>query len=193
MFSRRLNKQNSNVDLQSSILLGINISYLLVTVLLGIYGAFYAAFSPNEFTITWAKYISIIFFAYFTTASVVFFLKNRQKASTAFKNKRRFFSFVVIALPGIFALLALIHFNAVAKGFPAIYTALTVEKRLTEAKIENKRRWGRRDRHEEVEISGFSDGFPVSRQYYNSVSVGETVLVKVMNSKLGTKIEFIDP
>ncbi|MFT6909935.1 MAG: hypothetical protein ACJAS1_006662 [Oleiphilaceae bacterium] len=171
----------------------INVTYLFITILFGVYGYFYADFAPKELTIIWAKYLSIIFFVYFVTVSVVFFIKNKHKTISVFKTKVTFYSYIVIGLPLIFAFLAYVHFGALSKGIPALYTGFIAEKITTETKITNKRLWGKRDRREEVSIKGFVTGFPVSRNYYDSVSIGQTVTIIVLESELGTKIEFIKP
>ncbi|QKE62486.1 hypothetical protein HNE05_03630 [Aquipseudomonas campi] len=173
--------------------LGINVTYLLIAVLISIYGSFYVAFSPSEVTVAWAKNSSIIFFVYFIASSTIFFIKNKQKLSKIFKNRLGFYFFIIVGLPSVFALLAYVHFGALSKGVPALYTELFSEEIFTETEITSKRAWGKRGRHEAVSISGFSDRFPVSRQYYDSVSVGESVKLKIIKSELGTKIEFVKP
>jgi hypothetical protein len=162
-------------------------------VLFGTYGMFYTAFSPSEITIKWAKGLSVLFFVYFVVATIVFFLKNKQKVIVTFKKKWLFYSYIFVCLPAIFVLLSYIHFVALSKGAPALYTKLFAEKNLIEATITNKRLWGKRDRHEEVFISGFSNSFPVSRQFYDSVTIGESVQLQTMETGLGAKIEFIKP
>jgi hypothetical protein len=171
----------------------INVSYLLLIILFGVYGSFYADFSPKELTVIWAKYLSIVFFVYFIIITVVFFIKNKDKTSTVFKSNAAFYSYISLGIPLIFSLLAYVHFGALSKGLPALYTDLSAEKISTESKITNKRLWGKRDRHKEVSISGFVGGFPVSHNYYDSVTIGQTVKIIVLESDLGTKIEFIKP
>jgi hypothetical protein len=65
-----------------------------------------------------------------------------------------------------------------------------VEKIFTESKITNKRLWSKRDRREGVSISDFVGGFLVYRNYYDSVSIGQTVKIVILESELGTKIKF---
>jgi hypothetical protein len=175
------------------VLLTINVVYFCLIVLFGIYGIFYADFAPKERTEIFAKYLSILFFVYFTAVSVIFLMRNKKKLGAVFKSNARFYSYTILAVPTLCALISTFHFGALEKGIPSIFTEYISEKIYTEATITGKRLWGKRNRHEEVFISGFAGGFPVSWQYYNSVSVGQVVKLEIRESVFGTKIKFIRP
>ena len=174
----------------------INILYLFTLPLIGIYGDFYAPFSPNEITKATAKYASIIFILYFVPIGMLFFIRNRSKI--ALKNRWaesaiKFYLYVVLMYPMLIVVLAYAHYAAISKGLPSIHAAFFGQRQIIEVTVTGKRLWGKRDRQEEVSISGFSDGFPVSKYYYDSVVPGQKVNVVIGKTAFGTKIGFLTP
>lgn len=175
-----------------------NIGYLFVAALLGVYGSIFAAFQPTELSQDVAKVLSFAFFPYFLIVGLVFFRRNKDKIMERsihklFKNNFRFSLYLYFLYPLTVAFLSYSNYQAISKGFPSIYTGIFSEERALEVAITNKRLWGKRDRNEEVSISGFEQGFPVTRSYYNSVSVGQRVNIGIATSVFGTKIKFNRP
>lgn len=72
-----------------------------------------------------------------------------------------------------------------------MYTFVTVEPVIISSEIINKQLWGKNDRHEEIFISGYSTGFPVSRRYYESVNIGQKITIGIRKSTLGTYLDFL--
>lgn len=124
---------------------------------------------------------------------IVFFLKNKEKGINQLKSKWKFYPMIFLGTPFMVAIFSYGNYFAWEKGIPSLYTGLAAVQESTKVTITNKSEWGTGKRKKSVSISGFSTDFRVSKQYFDSVSIGETVVVNVMKSDLGTKIEFIQP
>lgn len=175
-----------------------NIFYISIVTLLWIYGTFFTAFEPAELLKSYSKIISFISFAYFLPVGVIFYLKNKSKImwrsnQAMFKSSFRFYIFVYCLYPLVAAIFSFVNYHALSKGFPSIYNGIFCEKRHEIVVVTGKRLWGKRDSYAEVFVSGFALGFPVSRSYYDSVSVGQSVKVSIASSWFGKKINFLPP
>ncbi len=174
-------------------LINISIIYLALSVFLGVYGWFYAAFSPKHFVIEAAKYSTVLFFLYFAVGFSIFVVRNMEKAKHIFTSKLKLYLLLFLGFPSFFLLLSGFHYGALSKGLPSILTYLTSDSVSVEVTVTEKRLWGKKDRQEEISISGYKHGFPVSRTYYNSVEVGQKITITLLSSSLGDTIEFIAP
>lgn len=173
-----------------------NFCYICIAVPLGFYGSFFAAFEPEELLKSSAGIISFIFFAYLVPVGVVFHLKNKSKIMersdrAMLKSSFTFNVYLYCLYPLLVAIISLLNYQAISKGFPSIYNGIFCEKRFEMVEVTGKRLWGKKDRRKEVFVSGFTQGFPVTRSYYNSVSVGQSVKISIASSWFGKKIKFL--
>jgi hypothetical protein len=165
-------------------------------MLVGIIGSLFFAFVPEAGTQDIAKYISFALYPYIVTIGVVMFLRVRAKAAHRikfFKSNIKFYLYVFALYPVCAAFIGYSNYLALSIGYPYLYTSLVSDSEIIETQIINKRLWGKRDRNEEVTILGFTEGFPVSRSYYNRVKVNQKVKIGVSKSVFGTSIEFKMP
>jgi len=159
-------------------------------VAIGAYGILYAAFSPKLLVSSAAIYASIVFFLYFTVSTILFFIRNNEKTSKIFSSKFKYYFYICLGIPFLYGALSWFHYGALSKGLPSLLAPLVSDRIETEVVITDKRLWGKRNRNEEVYLSGYKHGFPVSRPYYNSVAVGDKINVVIMGSLFGDKIQF---
>ena len=174
-------------------LLTASICYLFVITVLGIYGAFYATFQPSPGTELCSKIISFVFVLYFLLVGLRFFIINRGKLERKFKSRRSLNTFIYFGVPFLVLVLALPNYATFAKAIPNIITGLFADSRDSVVVVTDKRRWGKRNRHEEIYISGYETGFPISEKIFNQISIGQEVPVKIQESKLGTRVSFKMP
>ncbi|WP_419832590.1 hypothetical protein [Endozoicomonas atrinae] len=174
-------------------LLNVAVIYLSITAFLGTYGLFFAAFHPNPFLYEFSKYLAILFLLVYMPLSITFMIKNKLKVMKAFRTEFKFYGFTFAGLPFLFVFFAYVHYMATLKGAPSIYTSIFGESYSRSVTITDKRLWGKRDRQEEIKLSGFDIGFPVSRRYYSSVVVGQEINVTAVESSMGIKIDFAMP
>tara|TARA_R110002049_G_scaffold241602_1_gene415389 strand:- start:1436 stop:1972 length:537 start_codon:yes stop_codon:yes gene_type:complete len=174
-------------------LLNINILYLCFISAFGIYGQFFALFEPTEKTVYFSKLLSVLFLAYFLFVSLYFFIRNKAKYEHKFKSKRHANVFIYLGLPFIFLVLSLVNYSALSKGLPTLINSLVSDGIYKVVTVEKKRLWGRKKRQEELYITGYNSGFPITRAQYNRLKVGQEVSIIVYESVLGTKIEITQP
>jgi len=174
----------------------VNVFYLFIISVLGIYGENFVAFSPSEISKNIAVYGTSFFAVYFLLAGEYFFLKNR--ATIASKNawarsNVKFFAFLLAGYPLLIAVISYPHYISFSNTIPAFLTELVSVGKDDSAIVTAKRLWGKRDRNEEIRISGYDVGFPVSRSYYDAVSIGQTLKITIYVSSLGASVKFHKP
>lgn len=174
-------------------LFNISVIYLSMMSLLGIYGLFFAAFSPYPFLYEWSKYLAIGFLLLYIPLSITFMIRNKLKLMKVFNTKFKYYGYTYAGLPFLLIFLSYMHYMATLKGVPSIYTSFFGEGESRLVTIIDKRLWGKRDRQKEVKLSGFDISFPVSRKYYDSVDIGQELNVNTVKSRMGIKIEFVTP
>lgn len=167
--------------------------YVGIAIGLGVYGLSFTAFSPKHHVLSFAKYSTIAFFMCLWISSVAFIASAKERIATQFKSRFRFYLFIFAGLPLLSAALAFFHFSAVAKGAPSLITYVISDGQFKTVLITGKRLWGKRDRNEEVRISGYDVGFPVSRAFYDAVEEGDSVTVVIRQSALGDNVRFLRP
>lgn len=168
----------------------LSVFYLFFVSIAGIYGSFYTAFLPNDVALWGAKIITAIFLLYFFPIGMYFFIKNKEKYAYKFKSKLNVNAFLYLGFPVLILVLAFLNYITFSKAIPSIITAIGSEGYHVNAIVTKKNRWGKRNRHEEIYISGYSAGFPVSRKIYNEVTVGQEIGLTIQKSFLGTRIKF---
>ncbi len=162
-------------------------------MLVGIIGSLFLAFVPSILAILIAKYVSFAIFPYILIVGVLYFLRTRSKLSQRikmFKSNVKFYCYIFFLYPVGVASIAYSNYLAMSVVYPYIYTSIVSDSVVLEAEITNKRLWGRRDRHEEIYVSGYTEGFPVTRDYYNDIKVGQKVKISISESIFGTAISF---
>lgn len=167
--------------------------YLIIIPVTGAYGSLFSDFVPNKSTELSALYLSIASFIFLIFLGHFYLKKYKEKAKSLFMPRYKFYIFGFLGLPFVVAVFSLFQYSALSVGLPNIFTSFSSESEIKTVHITSKRLWGRRDRNEEVSISGFNSDFPVSRRYYDSVSVGQTVTVNVKKSRFGIRVEFMRP
>jgi|GEM_PF-5693013 len=171
-----------------------NVVYLLLFMALGIYGLEFSSFAPTSQIKIVAKYLSYFFAIYFSPILLIFILNNREtiaKTKKWVKSDVKFYCFIIFTYPLLPLILGFIHYSAISKGLTSIYTNITASQQITTVSVTKKRLYGKRDSHEEIYISGFDEGFPVSRSYYNSINEGDQILVGLKSSRFGVKVSFL--
>jgi hypothetical protein len=169
----------------------IIIIYAALSGCLGIYGLLFSPFHPELNVEKFAIYFSIAFFLLTSFLSTWLTISNKIKIMGKFRRPFNFYFFTLAGIPALLALISLLHYGAWSRGIPSVYTIATTEPALISAEITNKQLWGRNNRNEEIFISGYREGFPVSRRYYQSVNIGQTIKITIRRSKLGTHLEFL--
>lgn len=165
--------------------------YFALSGFLGIYGFLFSPFHPELPVENFSIYFSIAFFFFISFIVIWLVISNKIKLIIKFKRSFNFYFFTFAGVPALSAYIALLHYGAWSKFIPSVYTLTTVEPDIIISEITNKRLWGKNDRHEEVFISGYHEGFPVSKSYYESVSVGQTIKIVIRKSEWGTHLEFL--
>ncbi len=165
--------------------------YIALCSFLGVYGLLFSPFYPEIYVKKFAVYFSVALFLIISAVAIWLTVSNKSKLIIKFRRPRNFYVFIFAVLPSLLGFVALLHYGAWSRGIPSIYTQATTESVIISSEVVNKRLWGRNDRHEEIFISGYSDGFPVSRRYYQSVNIGQTIAIGIRKSKLGTHLEFL--
>lgn len=167
--------------------------YIALISCLGIYGVLFAPFHPKSHVEYFSMCFSIVFFIFGTVVTVWLSMNNKIKLISKFQRPFNFYVFTFTGVPILLAFAALLHYFAWSKGIPSAYTFFTTQPETINSEIINKRLWGKNDRHEEIFISGYHEGFPVSKSYYHSVNTGQTIKIAVRKSSLGTYLEFLQP
>jgi hypothetical protein len=184
-----------------------NLIYLVVFVLIGMYGYEFAPFAPNQHGKVLAEYLSIAHFGYFTEMWTIYLIRNRKKAlaSTPFtQNAFKFYSFVFIGSPLFIALLAVLHYRGVAYGLTSIHAEIFAEEKNATITITGKYKKTKRSKRRRnspsykmfpyrVLISGFDVEFPVDGNYYDAVNIGDRYKVVFKKTQFGTKVLFLLP
>lgn len=167
--------------------------YIALISCLGIYGILFAPFHPESHVEYFSMYFSIAFFLFVTFVSVWLSINNKIKLISKFRRPFNFYFFTFTGIPILLAFVALLHYFAWSRGIPCVYTFSTTQPETINSEIINKRLWGKNNRHEEIFIFGYNEGFPVSKSYYHSVDIGQTIKIVIRRSSLGTYLEFLQP
>lgn len=167
--------------------------YIALCSFLGIYGILFAPFNPELNVKTFSTYFSVTLFLFLSVATIWLAITNRNKIIVKFNRPFNFYFFTFAGIPALLAFVALLNHGAWSRAIPSMYTFATTEPEITSSEITNKRLWGRNDLREEIFISGYHEGFPVSKSYYQSVNIGQSVKIAIRRSKLGTHLEFLQP
>ena len=170
--------------------------YFFAIMMLGTLGSQYAPFSPSDLSKDIAKVSSTLFAIYFLFSGYYFFIKKKsslQYSNPWARSKLKYGLFLIFGIPICLALVTFANYIAFSKTIPFFYTKLAADAEQVEVVVTNKELWGKRDSHERIYISGFHQGFPVSRSFYNAVSKGQKLMIKIYVSDFGKAITFQKP
>lgn len=145
-----------------------------------------------------AKIVSLTCCAFFLVASITIFVKRRCQIKERLNwvsNNKKFYLYLTVVLPAITGLLFLLQFQMLSEWLPSIHARkLSNEPIYTVlAVITSKKMRGRRDYIKIVNVNGSDKDFRVSDEYYDSVIVGQQVIIGYKKTKFGKQILFYMP
>jgi len=155
-------------------------------------------FEPNESTVMFAKIVSLICCAVFLVASITIFVKRRCELKDRLNwvaDNTKFYFYLSVALPAITVLLFIMQFQMLSEWFPSIHARkISNESVYTVlAVITSKEVRGRRDYMKIINVKGSDYDFRVSDEYYESVNVGQRVIIGHKKTKFGKQVLFYMP
>ncbi|WP_166837343.1 hypothetical protein [Rheinheimera pleomorphica] len=145
-----------------------------------------------------AKIVSSTCCAFFLAASITIFVKRRCQIKERLNwvsNNKKFYLYLSVALPAITGLLFVMQFQMLSEWLPSIHARKLSNESIHTvlAVITSKKMRGRRDYIKIINVKGSDKDFRVNDEYYESVNVGQRVIIGHKKTKFGKQVLFYMP